>query len=1335
MSDYNLGIAAGKVVIDASDATSALDAIQKAAASIGEQVSEKVAQVEKFGRSLTVAGTAGVGAFGLAVKAASSFETGLSAIAAVSGATTAEMKKISDAALRIGKDTAYSATEAASAMEELVKGGLSVSDVLNGAADATVALAAAGGVSLSEAATIASNAMGQFGLTAEDMVGVVDSIAGAANASAIDVSQFGQSLGQVGAVANLTGLSFHDTAVAIAEMGKSGIKGSDAGTSLKTMFLNMIPTTDKQATEFRRLGLLTFNLADGMKFLEKNGLKPLGPGLEGVQAAMRKYAAESVNAKEGSQKAEKAYQDLARSTGVMENQFFDANGKIKSMAEIQGVLAQATKGMTEEQKLASLELLFGADAIRAAAILTKEGAEGFEAMSAAMGKVTAADVAKTRLDNLSGAMEALKGSFETAMITIGNVVLPMVRKFVDGLSFLVNIFNNAPEGVQKFIAIISALATGLSLLLGAFLLLIVPVAGFLAQMLGMAALRQVISVVATFGKTLLATRSMADAYSAAVARASVVQARFTKVGKAFIAIGKAMAAAWALATGPVGLIVLGIAALGAAFVLAYKNSETFRNFVDGIVDKLQNFFLPILERAKTFLSTFWAALTGNGEGLQFAGNLGKVQDAGQAIHKAFTDLVALFRERVMPALADAGEIIKAALGDAFEKIASVVQESLLPAFRTLADAFMNSVVPAVMKIYEVLAPIVVMIAKVAAVIVGVFIVALYKLAEFVIGTLLPPLISFYANVLAKIIEVLAAVVVVVIQVIAKLLEFVATILSSVGPALSAVGGFFKDVWEKISDLTAEVWGFISEQVSDAINAVKEVIETVLGAIGSAWEAFWSVFGGPIKAVFELIKALLALAFAVIELLFDTALLAIMYVWEKTWTAIKNFIVPIWDAIKTTITVAIGLIKTAISTAWEAIKTATTVVWGAIKAAIDLAWTNIKNAVTNSINAVKAVITAVWEAIKTATSAAWNAVKSAVEGPFNATKNYITMTITNIKTMMGNILNTFKDLFSNAFQAINDATGGKVGDLINFVKGIPGRILSALGNLKNLLVNAGRDIIMGLINGITEKIGALTDKLKSITKLIPDVKGPPETDKVLLEENGQFIMQGLIRGIESQIPPLTGVLQAIGTAIPGDMEVDTGEFGVSATGEPSKAVVDKFVEIYQQIETATVEYGDRQKEAARVLYEALGLATEDFSGLQQDSYVKMFDGITLSTQNFLAKFEETLGSSFTKIIEDQTQFSAKLLDAHKMTNSNLLNGSLAMMDASKVAMDAAVTAASAAAAAASKAAAAANAAASSAASAATAAAGAASAASKATAAATSAKSNSALVAGLAAGVHK
>lgn len=404
MADYNLGTAHGIIEIDSN--TKGIDQAERSMEGLRKSSQTTEQALDKTSRGMGIAGAAVAGGLGLAVKTAMDFDKQLSAIAAVGGKeAVSRMGEIREQALKIGAETSFSASEAAMAMEELVKAGIPVSDVLNGAADATVALAAAGGVDLPTAAGLASNAMNQFNLTADDLVGVTDTIAQAANASAIDVGELGMSMSQVGAVANLAGLSFDETAIAIGQLGDAGIKGSDAGTSLKTMLSNLQPTTKKQTDLMTELGLVT---EDGA------------------------------------------------------NQFYNAQGELKPLRDIQQLLMKSTAGLTDAQKQMALETIFGSDAIRAAAVLADGGAASYDNFTEKMAGVgSAADVAKTRQDNLAGSIEQLKGSAETLGIQLGSALTPMIRSLADALTSVVNWFSSLDEGTQQWLvgtlAVVAAL--------------------------------------------------------------------------------------------------------------------------------------------------------------------------------------------------------------------------------------------------------------------------------------------------------------------------------------------------------------------------------------------------------------------------------------------------------------------------------------------------------------------------------------------------------------------------------------------------------------------------------------------------------------------------------------------------------------------------------------------------------------------------------------------------------------------------------------------------------------------------------------------------------------
>lgn len=405
-------------------------------------VSQNLSSAGKVMSAALTAPLAGMAAASL--KAGADFEAGMSSVKAVSGATGDEMKQLEDLALKMGAETKYSAKEAASGIEELIKAGVSVKDIMGGGLKGALSLAAAGEIELADAAEIASTVLNSFKADGLNVAQAADILAGAANASATSVQEMKFSLSMCSAVASAVGLSFKDTSTALAVFAQNGLKGSDAGTSLKTMLMNLQPSTDKQVKLFKELGLTT---------------------AQGTSA------------------------------------FYNAQGKLKSMAEIAGLLQSSMRHLTDAQRLQAMETLFGSDAIRAANILYKEGANGVNKMQTEMGKVTAADVAAERMNNLKGSLEQLKGSIETLQIASSKAFLPILKQLADKATILVNKYMELNPEIRKWVTIILAavaavgpllmvlggLSTGLSVLTGVFAAIASPIGIVIVAIAGLVA--------------------------------------------------------------------------------------------------------------------------------------------------------------------------------------------------------------------------------------------------------------------------------------------------------------------------------------------------------------------------------------------------------------------------------------------------------------------------------------------------------------------------------------------------------------------------------------------------------------------------------------------------------------------------------------------------------------------------------------------------------------------------------------------------------------------------------------------------------------------------------
>ncbi|MCO7127819.1 phage tail tape measure protein [Sporolactobacillus shoreicorticis] len=439
------------------------------AASLSERLHQNMGDLMMASASLTAAGYGVAKAVGYTVKSAADFNQEMANTKSVMN--PAEVNKYSGAlqnlAIQQGIKTKYSAVEAAQAEGELAKAGVSVHQIMHGALAGSLNLATAGELNLKDAAEIASTALNTFHDRGMTVSKAADILAGAANASATDVGELKYSLSMSATVAAGLGATLKGTSTTLAVFAQNGLKGSDAGTSLKTMMSRLHPMTKDQWAMFEQLGLTTVDASKAMQVLRDHGVKPLSNDSGTLMRQMEQLAAKITNSKVGSTKATKEFTALANGTGAVHSAFFKANGQVKSFSSIAQLLKTHLNSLNGEQRQAALYTMFGSDAIRGANILYKEGAKGVDSMAKSMSKIKAADVAKQKMDTFKGSVEQLRGNLETMGIVYGNLILPAFGKFVGLLTNVVNFMTRLPAPLKIAVIVLTSMAAAILLASGA----------------------------------------------------------------------------------------------------------------------------------------------------------------------------------------------------------------------------------------------------------------------------------------------------------------------------------------------------------------------------------------------------------------------------------------------------------------------------------------------------------------------------------------------------------------------------------------------------------------------------------------------------------------------------------------------------------------------------------------------------------------------------------------------------------------------------------------------------------------------------------------------------
>lgn len=410
----DVGSAVGYLDLDISGFLSGLQSAQSQANTASKNIATTIGNnLQSAGKSMTSAGstltktvtTPVLGLGTAAVKVTSDFESAMSKVSAISGATGGDLDALNKKAQEMGAKTKFSATESAEAFTYMAMAGWKTEDMLSGI-DGIMSLAAADGLDLATTSDIVTDALTAFGLSASDSGHFADVLAKASSNANTNVSMLGESFKYAAPVAGALGYSAEDTAIALGLMANAGIKGSQAGTALRGSLTRLIKPTDEAAVLMEQYGLSMTN-ADG-------SMKSLGE----VMNMLRD-----------------------RLGGLTEAEQAQVAAQIFGQEAMSGMLAIINASDSDYAKLTD-------------AIYDADGA--------------AQQMADTMLDNLSGQLTLLKSALEGLAIQFGEILMPYIKQFVTWLQNLTQklqeLTPEQKEQIVKWAAIAAAIGPVLMVL-------------------------------------------------------------------------------------------------------------------------------------------------------------------------------------------------------------------------------------------------------------------------------------------------------------------------------------------------------------------------------------------------------------------------------------------------------------------------------------------------------------------------------------------------------------------------------------------------------------------------------------------------------------------------------------------------------------------------------------------------------------------------------------------------------------------------------------------------------------------------------------------------------
>ena len=362
-----------------------------ASAGIGTKVSAVGGAVQSMGAAIMPASAVVTALGGSMVKTAADFESSMSEVQAISGATGSDFDALKDKAQEMGAKTKFSASQSAEAMTYMAMAGWKTEDMLDGI-EGIMNLAAASGEDLATTSDIVTDALTAFGKSAGDSGQLADIMAAASSNANTNVGLMGETFKYAAPVAGALGYTMEDTALAIGLMANAGIKGSQAGTSLRSMFSRLASPPKECAETMERLGISITN----------------------------------------------------------------ADGTMKPFRDVIGDLRDKFAGLSEAEQAEAAKALAGQEAMSGLLAIVNAAPADVEKLTSAIdnSKGSAEKMANVMNDNLKGQITPLKSQIEGLAIQMGEILVPIISDVVGAISQLAEWFGGLDENTQKTIVTI-----------------------------------------------------------------------------------------------------------------------------------------------------------------------------------------------------------------------------------------------------------------------------------------------------------------------------------------------------------------------------------------------------------------------------------------------------------------------------------------------------------------------------------------------------------------------------------------------------------------------------------------------------------------------------------------------------------------------------------------------------------------------------------------------------------------------------------------------------------------------------------------------------------------
>lgn len=314
------------------------------------------------------------------------------------------------------------------------------------------------------------------------------------------------------------------------------------------------------------------------------------------------------------------------------------------------------------------------------------------------------------------------------------------------------------------------------------------------------------------------------------------------------------------------------------------------------------------------------------------------------------------------------------------------------------------------------------------------------------------------------------------------------------------------IWQGLSPIVTTVWTGIQTVISTIMQAIANVITTIGTAIQTVWTTIWNAIKTVVTTIWNGIVTFVSLEIQGMQNVIQGVMTVIQTIWQTAWDVVSTIVQTVWSIISTIVSTAINAVAGVIRAVTDAIKGDWSGAWNEIKNVASTIWNGITSVVSTAINGVKSVITSVMNGVKSVWTTVWNGIKNVVSGVMNAVKSVVSGGMSAMHGVVSSMMSAVQSAFVSGWNAARNATANGIS-----------RAVSAARSMTGAMVSAGRDFVMGFVNGIEGAIwraasaaARMASAAMNAAKAWFNIGSP---SKVMRDQVGKWVPAGLAVGIE------------------------------------------------------------------------------------------------------------------------------------------------------------------------------------------------------------------------------